>query len=317
MIPRRAFQFIIPTLFSLRPTNSYLLHSHISPISIQNLFITSRSTTTLYGRHKKKSEDWMEEWNGMKIEDNFIQNVKKTTTRNNKLTTKPLHKYIPKTLQQVAYLKSLQNNTIPIVIGTGPAGCGKTLFACLFAIQQLQSGDIDKIIITRPIISVENEQHGFLPGDIVNKMDPWTRPIFDIFLEFYNKKEVDDMVRVGTIEISPLAYMRGRTFKDSFIIADEMQNASPSQMIMLTTRIGTDTKMVITGDVDQSDRCEDNGLQYIIDKINTYKHPLDISLIQMNGHDIQRSPIVKQLVSLFSKSNDNTISSPCPRVYHY
>ena len=315
MNSRRAFTFLIPSLLSVPSRNAFSLQPLLPFCKLNNL-IQTRSISTLYGRHKKKSEDWMEEWNGVKNEDGFIQYAKKTI-HNNKLSTKPLRKYTPKTLQQLAYLKSLQNNTIPIVIGTGPAGCGKTLFACLFAIQQLQSGDIDKIIITRPIISVEDEQHGFLPGDIVNKMDPWTRPIFDIFLEFYNKKEVDDMVRVGMIEISPLAYMRGRTFKNSFIIADEMQNASPSQMIMLTTRIGTDTKMVITGDVDQSDRCQDNGLQYIIDKINTYKHPLDISLIQMNGHDIQRSPIVKQLVSLFSKSNDNTISSPCPRVYHY
>lgn len=314
MNSRRAFTFLIPSLLSVPSRNAFSLQPLLPFCKLNNL-IQTRSISTLYGRHKKKSEEWMEEWNGVKNEDGFIQYAKKTI-HNNKLSTKPLRKYIPKTLQQLAYLKSLQNNTIPIVIGTGPAGCGKTLFACLFAIQQLQSGDIDKIIITRPIISVEDEQHGFLPGDIVNKMDPWTRPIFDIFLEFYNKKEVDDMVRVGMIEISPLAYMRGRTFKNSFIIADEMQNASPSQMIMLTTRIGTDTKMVITGDVDQSDRCQDNGLQYIIDKINTYKHPLDISLIKMNGHDIQRSPIVKQLVSLFSNSNDNTNSSACPRVYH-
>lgn len=312
MNSRRAFTLLIPSLLSVPSRNAFSLQP-LLPFRKQNNLIQTRSIYTLYGRHKKISEEWIDNWYGVKNEDDFIQYPKKTT-HNNKLTTNPLRKYIPKTLQQNAYLKSLQNKTIPIVIGTGPAGCGKTLFACLFAIQQLQSGNIDKIIITRPIISVEDEQHGFLPGDIVNKMDPWTRPIFDIFLEFYNKKQVDDMVRVGTIEISPLAYMRGRTFKNSFIIADEMQNASPSQMIMLTTRIGTDTKMVITGDVDQSDRSENNGLQYIIDKINTYKHPLDISLIQMNGHDIQRSPIVKQLVSLFSNSNNNTTSA-CPRVF--
>jgi phosphate starvation-inducible PhoH-like protein len=178
--------------------------------------------------------------------------------------------YSPKTPHQRAYCRSLSDPDASIILGVGPAGTGKTLFACITAIQMLRRGEIQKIVLTRPVVAVE-EDLGFLPGNMVMKMDPWTRPIFDIFLEFYAQKDVDAMVQGGTIEISPLAYMRGRTFKRAFIIADEMQNSSPNQMLMLITRIGDGSKMVITGDLKQSDRSADNGLQDLLRKL--YRQP--------------------------------------------
>ena len=125
--------------------------------------------------------------------------------------------YKPRSENQGLYVKYLCDKNIPIVIGVGPAGSGKTLFACNQAVLALKSGAVDKIILTRPVVPVE-EDIGFLPGSLINKMDPWTRPIFDILLEFYQQKDIDGMLHSGALEISPLAYMRGRTFKNAFII---------------------------------------------------------------------------------------------------
>ena len=215
--------------------------------------------------------------------------------------------YKPRSENQGLYVKYLCDKNVPIVIGVGPAGSGKTLFACNQAVLALKSGAVDKIILTRPVVPVE-EDIGFLPGSLINKMDPWTRPIFDILLEFYQQKDIDGMLHSGALEISPLAYMRGRTFKKAFVIADEMQNASPNQMLMLTTRIGDGSKLVITGDLKQSDRGVDNGLADILRKIKSYNDfniynnnndELGIRIVEMEGKDIQRSPIVAKLLEIY------------------
>jgi phosphate starvation-inducible PhoH-like protein len=209
-------------------------------------------------------------------------------------------KYLPRTPNQELYVNYLKNSTVSIVLGIGPAGSGKTMFACQAAVQAMKKGDIDKVILTRPIVSVEDEQLGFLPGSIIQKMDPWTRPIFDTLMEFYSKHEIDTMVRNGVIEISPLAFMRGRTFKNAFIIADEMQNSTPNQMLMLASRIGEGSKMVITGDLLQSDRCQDNGLKDLMEKLEK-TGPLDtIKTVKLIADDVQRSEIVKQILDIYS-----------------
>lgn len=217
----------------------------------------------------------------------------------------PLYK--PRTDNQLQYVQYLNDKSIPIVLGIGPAGSGKTLFACNQAVAALKSGEVSKIIVTRPVVSVE-EDIGFLPGSLIHKMDPWTRPIFDILLEFYQQKDIDGMLHGGVLEISPLGYMRGRTFKNAFIIADEMQNSSPNQMLMLTTRIGDGSKMVITGDLKQSDRGAENGLADLMQKIKKYNQfclgtnatlPA-IRMVEMHGADIQRSPIVSTLLDIYA-----------------
>ncbi len=222
--------------------------------------------------------------------------------------------YKPRTENQALYVKYLTDISTPIVVGVGPAGSGKTLFACNQAVAALRAGFVQKIILTRPIVPVE-EDIGFLPGSLINKMDPWTRPIFDILLEFYPQKDIDSMLHNGVLEISPLAYMRGRTFKLAFVIADEMQNSSPNQMLMLTTRIGEQSKLVITGDLAQSDRGSMNGLADFIGKIRAYektvhtdlvettrkhdKESLGIRIVEMENQDIQRSPIVAKLLKIY------------------
>jgi len=215
--------------------------------------------------------------------------------------------YSPRGINQELYVQHLQNPNVSVVFGLGPAGTGKTLFACNQAVQELKRGTVQKIVLTRPMVSVE-EELGFLPGNLIAKMAPWTRPIFDILLEFYSQKDIDLMVQNGVIEISPLAFMRGRTFHRSFIIADEMQNSSPNQMLMMLTRLGRKSKMVITGDLKQSDRMLDNGL---LDFLNRYHPGVDpsIQLIQMNGTDVQRSAVVSHILALYN-SKSKTVKRP-------
>lgn len=210
--------------------------------------------------------------------------------------------YTPKTENQKKYFEYLNKDNNYIISAMGPAGTGKTLMACLTAINHLREKKIEKIIITRPVISVE-EEIGFLPGNIEKKMDPWTRPIFDIFSEYYSKPDITDMMSKGVIEISPLGFMRGRTFKYSFIIADEMQNSSKNQMLMLLTRIGLSSKMVITGDLEQSDKTNDNGLRDFINRIEERNNTNNIYLIKMDKNDVQRSDLVNEVLSLYSEQD--------------
>jgi phosphate starvation-inducible PhoH-like protein len=210
--------------------------------------------------------------------------------------------YLPKSENQQKYNDMLDDFRVRLVVCHGPAGTGKTLFACNQAVKDLEKGIIRKIVITRPVVSVD-EELGFLPGTISNKMDPWTRPLFDILSEFYSKRDIEKMVLNGTIEISPLAFMRGRTFKKAFIIADEMQNSSPNQMMMLTTRIGGGSKMVITGDLLQSDRCQHNGLSDLIQRLK-YCKPEGIECVELGNSDVFRSAVASRVVHLYEKSLD-------------
>jgi phosphate starvation-inducible PhoH-like protein len=212
--------------------------------------------------------------------------------------------YTPKTFNQIKYVELLNNQSNDLIVAIGPAGCGKTMFACLKAIESLKKNTVSKIIITRPVVPVE-EDIGFLPGNIVKKMDPWTRPIFDIFLEYYTQNEITQMINNGIIEISPLAYMRGRTFKNAFIIADEMQNSSPNQMLMLSTRIGLNSRMVVTGDLQQSDKFIDNGLKDFIIKYEVYSEENnydinEIKIIKLNTSDVMRSVIVEKVLKMYN-----------------
>jgi len=229
-------------------------------------------------------------------------------------------KYSPKTENQKKYVEYLNNPDQNLIVAIGPAGCGKTLFACSQAIENLKQGKTQKIILTRPMISVEEEDVGFLPGNMISKMDPWTRPMFDIFSEYYSKTEIQEMIRNGVIEICPLAYMRGRTFHKCFIIADEMQNSTPTQMLMLATRIGMESKMVIMGDLQQSDRKtssypstntkfnkkseESNGLFDFLQKYNkrVEHETYGMSVIELQGEDIMRSKIVSQIIHMYQNS---------------
>jgi phosphate starvation-inducible PhoH-like protein len=232
-------------------------------------------------------------------------NIKTFSTKNNDIPKQKslAPKYKPKTPNQELYTKYLNDPDKSIVLGIGKSGSGKTLFACITALDHLKRGKVEKIVLTRPIVPVEEEEIGFLPGNLVNKMDPWTRPIFDIILEHYQQHELTMMLKNNIIEVSPLAFMRGRTFKNSFIICDEMQNSTPNQMLMLLSRIGVNSKMVITGDLDQSDRSENNGLKDLMYKLREPENQdiEEIKIVEMKEDDIERSKIVKIILEIYKK----------------
>ena len=230
--------------------------------------------------------------------------------RKEKPKVKETFVYTPKSSNQERYIEYLNDEEVDLIFAVGPAGTGKTLFACLKAITQLRNGEIKKLVVTRPVVPVE-EDIGFLPGNLVKKMDPWTKPIFDLFLEFFSKSELDNYIHNNIIEISPLAFMRGRTFKNSFIIADEMQNSSPNQMKLLTTRIGINSKMVITGDLNQTDITTINGLQDFLNRLYYYKNGTNttmdsIKVVTFEKHDIERSEIVKNIINIYDYNKSNT-----------
>lgn len=207
----------------------------------------------------------------------------------------------PKTLAQETLVASLLNPDTSITVAVGPAGSGKSYLAMLAAMRALREGECDRIILTRPAVGVEEEEHGFLPGTLVQKMEPWTRPLLDIIKEFYHPREVLGLLEDEVIEISPLAYMRGRTFKNAWIVADEMQNATPNQIKMLLTRIGEGSRIVVTGDVEQADRTTaNNGL---IDLCERLKHQgvRGIDLCKLGSRDIQRHPIIDNVLKLYSE----------------
>ena len=221
-------------------------------------------------------------------------------------------KYQARTDNQKLYVDHLINPNVSVLAGIGPAGSGKTLFACNAAVTALKCGIVDRIVITRPLVSVDEEELGFLPGSITNKMDPWTRPIFDILKETFSLTQIQSMMQNGVIEISPLAYMRGRTFKRAFIIADEMQNSSPNQMLLMLTRIGEESKLVITGDLNQSDRPGVNGLYDFVQKIKRAKENTIIRIAELGHSDIQRSRVVSRILDIYSESDVSVSSSLSP-----
>jgi phosphate starvation-inducible PhoH-like protein len=208
---------------------------------------------------------------------------------------------VPRTRNQERLVLALQSADQHIVVTAGPAGTGKTYLAMLAAVQAFREGSCKRIVLTRPAVGVEDEKHGFLPGDLNQKMDPWVRPLTDILREYYRQQDIAEMIQEQTIEIAPLAFMRGRTFKDSYIIADEMQNATPSQVKMLMTRIGQGSKIAITGDVEQADRNRgNNGLMDLCQRLQE-GGVKGIAVCHLDNRDIQRHAIIDSVLELYAK----------------
>ena len=205
----------------------------------------------------------------------------------------------PKNKHQTEYVSMLKNKDKKIIVVTGPAGTGKTLFATEYGIRNFLTGVYEKLIFTRPSVSVD-EDLGYLPGTLEEKMAPWVRPIYDVLYQFITPKEVEQLMEDKHIEIAPLGYMRGRTFKNTWIVADEMQNSTISQMKMLLTRLGENSRLVITGDLEQYDRDDIvNGLDDFLNKFKG-KRSSSISSFEFEKDDIQREEVIKEVLDIYA-----------------
>ena len=214
----------------------------------------------------------------------------------------------PRNPGQHRLITFLNDSTKKIVIATGPAGTGKTLFTAQTAIKNFLLGNCEKIIFTRPSVTVD-EELGFLPGTLEEKMAPWMRPLYDILYQHITPKEVQHLIEEKIIEICPLGFMRGRTFKNCHIVADEMQNCTQTQMKMILTRIGENTRLFITGDLEQCDRRgEQNGLEDFLEKIRG-RRSSSISNVEFNSTDIEREEVVKEVLDIYTVNNISLIGS--------
>ena len=205
----------------------------------------------------------------------------------------------PKTLGQKEYLKAIQKNAI--TFGVGPAGTGKTYLAVAMAVKAFKSKEVDRIILTRPAVEA-GEKLGFLPGDLQTKVDPYLRPLYDALFDMLGPETFQKYQERGSIEVAPLAYMRGRTLDDSFIILDEAQNTTREQMKMFLTRLGFGSKIVITGDVTQIDLPDDksSGLK---DAVRVLEGVKDIAICTLTSADVVRHALVQEIINAYEKAN--------------
>ena len=203
----------------------------------------------------------------------------------------------PKTVNQKAYVDAIRDNTI--TFGIGPAGTGKTYLAMAMATAALLSGDVARVILTRPAVEA-GEKLGFLPGGLMEKVDPYLRPLFDALYDMMDTDRLTDHLSRGTIEVAPLAYMRGRTLNDSLIILDEAQNTSPEQMKMFLTRLGFGAKMIVTGDITQIDlpRGQRSGLVNVREVLASIP---DIAFVYFDSQDVVRHKLVQNIVSAYKQ----------------
>jgi phosphate starvation-inducible PhoH-like protein len=215
-------------------------------------------------------------------------------------------KVAPKTLNQKRYVDSIRDHTI--TFGVGPAGTGKTFLAVAMAAAALAERKVQRVILTRPAVEA-GERLGFLPGDIQAKVDPYLRPLFDALFDMLDPDRVNGYFERGVIEVAPLAFMRGRTLNDSFVILDEAQNTSPEQMKMFLTRLGFNSRMVVTGDVTQIDLPSDqrSGLVVVRDILESVQ---DISFVHFGGEDVVRHKLVQRIVAAYGEHAERQSASP-------
>ncbi len=205
-----------------------------------------------------------------------------------------------KTLGQKRYIENIRKNTI--VFGVGPAGTGKTYLAVAQAVRAFKSHEVNRIILTRPAVEA-GEKLGFLPGDLQNKVDPYLRPLYDALFDMMGAESYQRNLERGIIEVAPLAYMRGRTLDDSFIILDEAQNTTPEQMKMFLTRLGFNSRMVITGDVTQID-LPDSKRSGLVEAVKILKNVEDIGIVRFSEKDVVRHKLVQDIVKAYEKYNE-------------
>lgn len=202
-----------------------------------------------------------------------------------------------KTLGQKKYIESIKDNTV--VLGVGPAGTGKTYLAVAMAVSAFRAKEINRIILTRPAVEA-GEKLGFLPGDLQQKVDPYLRPLYDALFDMLGAENFQKYQERGNIEVAPLAYMRGRTLDDSFIILDEAQNTTPEQMKMFLTRLGFNSKIVVTGDITQMD-LPDGKRSGLVEAMKVLRHVEDVETVRFTERDVVRHKLVQDIIKAYEK----------------
>ena len=212
------------------------------------------------------------------------------------------HRVTPRTIGQKRYVDAIRTSTV--TFGIGPAGTGKTYLAIALAVAALSEREVARIILTRPAVEA-GERLGFLPGDLLAKVDPYLRPLFDALHDMLDAEKLASHMEKGMVEVAPLAFMRGRTLNDSFVILDEAQNTSPEQMQMFLTRLGFGSKVVVTGDITQIDlpRDQRSGLVHVMGVLEGVK---DISFVRFDHHDVVRHKLVQRIVEAYKEHTDRT-----------
>lgn len=229
----------------------------------------------------------LSETNHLKVIDELYQ-IKIARTMSGKLI-------YPKTMGQKEYYYALKNNDV--VFGIGPAGTGKTYLAVIFAVQALKNNEVKKIVLTRPAVEA-GENLGFLPGDLKEKVDPYLRPLYDALYDMLGQEQTERLIEKGTIEIAPLAYMRGRTLEDAYVILDEAQNTTDAQMKMFLTRLGFNSKMIITGDITQIDLPK-GVLSGLKRALHILKGVSGIRFVFLSALDVVRHPVVQRIIECY------------------
>jgi len=284
-------------LYSTSPSNSDVSIFSTSSCNNDELYITTHDKKQNKKKKKNRNKDKYnqyirEETNIFNIFDknDYYDNSNKNNYNNTEL--------LPRNEIQKKFIDLLDNKNVPIIFATGPAGTGKTFIGCTYAIKSFIERKYDKIIITRPTVSVD-EDIGYLPGTLNEKMLPWLKPIYDVFEKYVSNSYIQNFIKENSIEICPLAYMRGRTFENCIILADEMQNSTHNQMKMILTRISFGSKLILNGDLEQSDSSR-NGLKDFIDKYENYNNPKDeIRIIKFKNKDVQRHHVIKTVLDIY------------------
>lgn len=207
-----------------------------------------------------------------------------------------------RTLIQHAYVDLLRSQRASVVIATGKAGTGKTRLAIVEGAQALLRGNVQRLVLVRPAVSA-GEELGYLPGTMDEKMAPFVRPMLDALNTVYTTREINNLREEGRLELAPISFMRGRTFDKAWIVFDEAQNSTPVQMQMVLTRLGRDSKLVATGDLDQCDLAGANGLADFLCRLSPMRRNTLIHHIQLGEEDVQRSEVVKEVLGVYAKTN--------------
>lgn len=245
-------------------------------------------------KRSKRTEDFLRNSNHKNEKNTNIIEIKNFQRKQKEISL------IPKSVNQEKLLLALEDDSKSIVITVGPAGTGKTMISTLWAIKAFRERKFEKIVISRPNVEVDDRGIGYLPGDIFSKMHPWMLPIFDYFKEFYTQEQLELMLKMEIVEIVPLPFIRGRTFKNSVIIIDESQNLTVNSIKSILTRLGENSKMILTGDIKQSDHGEESGLSDFLKRVEK-QHTETIEVVKLTREDVFRHKTVSEVLKIYGE----------------